>query len=281
MTVCIAAIYGNSCVIGASDRMASGGQMQYEIPQPKIWPVTKSIVAMISGESIIAYEIHQQVLEDIKACNKSDQAKHWKVKDVAELYGHYYFDRRLKHAEREVLIPIGLDLTSFGNQQKDMNPARAEQISEHIDKSLRAYNRDVIVSFILAGVDESGPHLYTVDGDLVSCYDEVGFASIGIGSWHADSHLCFSGQSKSDSLPPTVWRVYQAKKKAEVAPGVGEKTDMFWIRPELDPNFEEFPLMAIDTLDEYYKQYKKNLNSLDKKTQEGLDKYLDKPVQKT
>jgi hypothetical protein len=78
-----------------------------------------------------------------------------------------------------------------------------------------------------------GPHLYIVQNAHSYPADRIGFAAIGIGARHANSQLMFRGHSPKKDLPETLLSVYTAKKRAdEVAPGVGEDTDMFSIGPQ-------------------------------------------------
>jgi hypothetical protein len=81
------------------------------------------------------------------------------------------------------------------------------------------------------GIDHSGPHIYVVRNSDVSCQDPVGFAAIGAGHWHAESQFMFAGHVRLRPFPETLLLVYSAKKRAEVAPGVGAETDMFMIGP--------------------------------------------------
>lgn len=104
------------------------------------------------------------------------------------------------------------------------------------------------ISCIIAGVDLSGAHIYTITDNQYTCNDSVGFSAIGIGSRHALSQLMLVGQSFTSSLPETVLAVYNAKKRAEIAPGVGRDTDMVSVgggasfnqlRPDLMQKLEE------------------------------------------
>src|SRR2546421_7416049 len=67
----------------------------------------------------------------------------------------------------------------------------------------------------------------------MTCYDKAGFAAIGAGEWHAKSAFMFNRHTRFRAVPQTLLLTYAAKKRAEVAPGVGAYTDMFIIGPEL------------------------------------------------
>jgi 20S proteasome alpha/beta subunit len=83
------------------------------------------------------------------------------------------------------------------------------------------------VSIILAGVDGSGGHIYSIeDPGTAACFDRLGFHAIGSGHRHALMTLVAYGQHVSTNLNRTVFNVYCAKRSAEVAPGVGLATEM-------------------------------------------------------
>jgi hypothetical protein len=81
------------------------------------------------------------------------------------------------------------------------------------------------VSLLIAGLDDSGPHIYLVEDDNIKCYDTYGYAAIGSGAFHARSQFINSNHSPADPAQTALYTVYLAKKRAEAAPGVGEHTD--------------------------------------------------------
>lgn len=225
VTVCIAAICENDkIVVGASDRMLTAGDIQFEPQQSKLFPITTSIVAMIAGDAAMQAEVLQEVRDE--ASRRIDaEPKNWlRVRDVAERHSHFFTEVRQKRAEKAILKPLGLDRLTFITYQKDMNTDFIRQLATEL------LNFEVPeVSTIFAGIDETGPHLYVTRNENVTCQDSVGFASIGAGYWHADSQFMFAGHTRARPLAETLLLTYSAKKHAEVAPGVGSGTDMFHI----------------------------------------------------
>jgi len=104
------------------------------------------------------------------------------------------------------------------------------------------------VSVIFAGVDQDGPatvtgplphpHIYLADGPEITCQDRVGFAAIGIGASHSESQFMYVGHTVEKPLIDTLLTTYIAKRRAEIAPGVGKETDMFAIGPGLGTYFK-------------------------------------------
>jgi len=113
---------------------------------------------------------------------------------------------------------------------------------------------------IVAAADDLNAHLYLVDSD------DVGFVAIEIGAWHAKSLLMQARYYSGNSFATALSLAYWAKKRAEVAPGVGKSTDMFFVNkigwsllaPDLqsaiERSHEEYDKRHIELLDEQQKR---------------------------
>jgi 20S proteasome alpha/beta subunit len=221
MTVCVAAI-SEGRVIGASDRMLTSGDIEFEPLQSKIQAITNSVAAMIAGDMALQTEILINVMADVQSRIASDVDHWWRVKDVADLYFHHYEEARNLRTAQLLLHPLGLDHSTYRNAPPDLVARIATDLVNFAMPQIEA---------VFIGVDEQGPHIYSVKNNGVLCQDWVGFAAIGVGSQHSNSQLMFAGHVKSKGMPETLLSVYAAKKRAEVAPGVGEGTDMCLIGP--------------------------------------------------
>jgi len=210
--------------------MLTAGDVQFEPPQSKIAPITNSIVAMLAGDSSLQSEIMSHVLPYVvnKIKDNKNLGRWLEVREIAYVYRDYFnFIKNLK-AENDILSPLFLDRQSFSAQQKNMSPDLIKQIATELINFKMPQ-----IATIIAGVDENGPHLYTIEDGKVNCLDGVGFVSIGSGSWHANSQLMFVGHCKQHPFAETLLLTFSAKKRAEVAPGVGSETDMFTVGPRL------------------------------------------------
>ena len=278
MTVCIAAIYDNASILGASDRMVTGGfgDIEFEPPAPKILNITNSIAVLTAGDQNIQMQVFQKAYRVVGEKIKAQPEKWLGVSDAAEIYSGCFYALRNKLIEDGVLLPYNLNYDSFISKQKEMNIDFVNRLTNKIDRFPREYIGDI--ETILAGIDETGPHIYVVRNGIINCNDKLGFASIGIGSNHALSHFMFSSYSRIASEPKALLTIHQAKKKAEVSPGVGEQTDMC----HMGPNPGSFKMIAepiftkpiVRDLDNFYKKYKKQIKLLDKKTEDKIKDYL-------
>lgn len=244
MTVCIASIC-KGAILGASDRMLTAGDIKFEPNRPKIHKITNSIVIMTAGDAGFSAEIIQEVIRSVGESARVEPS----VKGVTEMFAKHRNLLKMKRAENHILIPLGLDKESFISKQGSMT----DQFVNNVANSLVDYQVPGTY-VIVSGYDASGPHIYTVYGDIVSCLDSVGFATIGGGERHASSQMMMGGHSPSAALPQTLLLTHFAKKRSEVAPGVGEHTDMFMIAPEL--GYVALQDHVIGTLDRFYAETK-------------------------
>jgi len=225
MTVCIAAVfrwfYGENdlgwAVIGASDRMLTSGDVEYEPPQTKFCSLTGHVLLLTAG----AMHIHS---EAIRATQKHLQANEAdSVGDVAEAHASNIGNLRARFAAQEVLSPFGLDHSTFLAKQREMDPELVMNLANKIIK----YSFDI--ECIVFGVDSGGnPDIFHIDGNgIATRHIDVGFVSIGIGADHANLQLMAAGYSRFvPDYYHALGMLYAAKKSAEVAPAVGRSTDI-------------------------------------------------------
>jgi hypothetical protein len=226
MTVCVAALFNATDesgllergVVSASDRMLTTGDIQYEPFKHKVGQLTPQALVMIAGD----YAIHSEAVIGVKRSIAERQLSD--IEDIAGAYADQLRRITTKHAVQLYLAPIGLDHDSFITNQKDMSP----QLVSELTAKLQRFRLDI--EAIVVGF--SGPQwvrLFVIGSDCISvCNDDVGFAAIGIGAWHAKSHFMFSGYAADTAkFVDAVYNTYAAKKRAEVAPHVGDQTDIY------------------------------------------------------
>jgi hypothetical protein len=221
MTVCIAARCGNS-VVCAADRMLTSGDIEFEPnSRRKIFAVTKSIVVMTSGDasfqSVILRGLTQHVTEKVLA-HPGDWMR---VQDVADGYAHLWAEAKGKRAEAALLWPLNLDRTTFNASQRSLDPALVDQLA------MKMVNFEVpFTQGLIAGNDWDGTHIYRVEDGEVSCLSTVGFGAIGKGARHAESQFMLARHSWDAALADALLLTYIAKRRAQIAPGVGAATDL-------------------------------------------------------
>jgi hypothetical protein len=232
VTVCVAVICANSMVMGMSDRMLTAGDVQFQPSTSKIWNLTTSIVMMSSGDVGTQSDIYTDVHKRVTAELRRNPSVWLRVETVAEYYRLSYFSLQRRRAEAQILGPLGLDSESFLIRQTSMEPDFVAKIGAELI-SFRMPDTGAIIASVnpVITVNEEpraiSPDIFVIQNGRVSCSDRVGFACVGAGAWHANSTLMLAGHTPSTRASKALFTMYAAKRRAEVAPGVGSETDTF------------------------------------------------------
>jgi hypothetical protein len=231
MTVCIAAICeGGKSIAVAADRMFTnpGLSVEFETAERKIEDLASRCIAMAAGDSVFATEVLAAVRHQLGG-NPSppfDQA--------AELVRSAYENVRSRKVYQTVIAPVlGADFERLR--------AAGMSVPSYLEKQPMVFQQMVMMSqqfnpqtdFLVAGVDDAGAHLsHVTNPGVLSQLQKLGHAAIGSGGIHALTRLSLLGQSRQRGLVETLADVYSAKRAAEVAPGVGNATDLAVIDAE-------------------------------------------------
>jgi len=129
---------------------------------------------------------------------------------------------RRKDIEDRILSKYGI---SWDEYKKAINEGKLTEIYYRIIGQIEDYKVDFIA--LIAGVDDEGAHIFLIEdpGD-VSSFDDIGYTAIGSGEYHAIRSFIESNYSVDFPLEKALYVVYEAKKYAECAPGVGKETEL-------------------------------------------------------
>jgi hypothetical protein len=224
VTVCIAALCQGDGdeprAIVATDRMVTAGDfLEFEHSGSKMVQLTAKAAVMVAGNTLDGMRLVNEAAAD-------DLPEH--IAAIAESLGARYGAARMWRAEQTVLSPHGLSLESFHGMHRGLN----EQVVMLLENQLAQFHLGM--ELLLAGVDDSGAHIYTNSnpGGGNTNHDPIGWAAIGIGAPHVLSTMAGYVHSAKTDYKQTLFRVYAAKRGAEVAPGVGRETEMAVINNE-------------------------------------------------
>jgi 20S proteasome alpha/beta subunit len=230
MTVCIAAVCNigpeplGTAIVAAADRMITIGELEYEPEQTKIVELAGQTIALCAGDM----QLHAVVVPKVRKLVRDalhENPANINVSDIAEMYAREFAYYRRTLAERQILVPRGLDFDRFLARQSTM----AHYQVRDLDDSLAAYYIDSTA--IIAGLDPSGGHLYKITNPgIAHCWDTPFFACTGSGEALASTQFMVAGYEKRWSLARALWLAFSAKARAETAGGVGEKTDVVIVR---------------------------------------------------
>ena len=248
VTVCVAAIADEGFIVGASDRRITSGDVQYDPDEPKIYPLTNSIVVMMAGEMTLHSEVYEQVYRDVVERIEFDPDNWWSVKDVAKLYCDYYCKLQEEEAERKFLRPRGLTVETFTARQREMLPEEVQRLGEKVNN----YDPGEFEA-IVAGIDATGPHIWRVKSEETHCQNRIGFAAIGDGAARVELEFMLAGHARHKPFSDTLHLTYIAKRRSEIAAGVGPDTDMFFIGSQVG-TFKWVGDHVLEVLDKTYKK---------------------------
>ena len=244
MTICIAAICDSGrSMVCAADRLFVHYELelQFEPPERKIEQLYHNCAALASSNNS---SISTEILE--AARRGSHGADKVSIEALAHLVQQSFARVRLRSVEESIILPrlgpdyakhrdLGARLPDYLSQQRPTYERLLSQMEHYV---LDAY-------FLIAGVDQSGAHLYQINNPgVVHCLDKLGYMSIGTGASHAVVWLSRIGQTRQSNLFTTLCQVHRAKKMAEVSPGVGRTTDLAVIDQEMGLWYCTGPILA-------------------------------------
>jgi hypothetical protein len=277
VTVCIAAMFRWNYASGRqpddwgwaaltmSDRMITAGDVQYEPRQLKFATVSDRVMILVAGD----FSVHSQAVRATMQQTATIQSP--TPENVAMIYGRAIQSIKRRHAEDLYLAPLGLNTDTFLAQQREMATSFVDrltsQMQEHVGPEVEA---------IIVGLDGSHMRIFTVDSQGVAhCWDDIGFAAVGSGGWHARSRLMQLGFTNSLNFAPALSAIYAAKKSAEVAPGVGGATDIYLIfRSGIE---RAWPRLQ-ERLQELFEAFRLQQDSLVLTAVNDLQSYLNNPT---
>ena len=177
--------------------------------------IAGTCVALSSGDALAHSEVCRLAVDNLGGLMRPT------VGTMVDAIKQSYFIHRNKRIEERFLAPRGWTRESFYGGRIVVPPDLMMVVDSQIS------NFDYGVSFIIAGTDARDGHIYGLrhPGE-VDCYDGLGYHAIGIGAMHAVSSLITNGYTPSLNAKWATYFVYEAKRNAENAPGVGSMTDL-------------------------------------------------------
>jgi hypothetical protein len=225
LTICIGAICdeGKSVILSA-DRMITVDMLsqEYEHGIPKCSEVSETCLALTAGSALLPMEVFYGIEEEI------NRLRNPIVRDVVETIKKRYVGARRKLVEELYLIPRGFSFETFYQNIEKLPPAISASLDNKIE--MGGSNGDHFsLQLVVGGVDGLGGHIYIIDDPgSAACFDDIGYACIGSGEPHAWGSFIANDYTSKVLLNEALYITYEAKVRAQKAPGVGNVTDM-WV----------------------------------------------------
>ncbi len=226
MTVCIAAVCdGGQRIVVTADRMftvTAPVNLEFETGEQKIELLSPSCVALAAGNSAYAKEI---VYDTIKGLAGSQRPQ---IENVAEALKTSYIKIRANKIREQIIIPmLGPDYLRHEQFNVSIPTYLEKQPGIFQQLVIQSANTNIGCDLIVAGIDDGGARIgYIGHPGTLGWLDKLGYGAIGSGAIHATTRLSLGARTRDTSLADTLRLVYAAKKASEVAPGVGNQTDI-------------------------------------------------------
>jgi len=245
LTICIAAACEDrdeKYVVVATDRMLTARPMniEFEADYAKVIELTDNCIVTTSGSAIAFTPLLRDVTIEIRRESTKD------IDKIVELIRRSYLKIRNKRIEEEVLFPIGLTLQDYYRNQQGLN----QQVISVALQNMARYDYELWI--LIAGVDDKGPHISRMEnpGRTLN-YDSIGYCAIGSGEPHAITTFIARGYGSKATLERGLATAFEAKKRSERAPGVGDQTDMYLISKDAT---RHLPEEAIEELNQIFQK---------------------------
>ncbi len=195
--------------------------LEFEHALPKIEEITPSSLVMLAGDALAPTDVIRDVRTEAKKEKVTD------LRALADLIAKTMANHRRRLVTENVLRRRGLD--SFDDYY-DRAASLPNDLVSTLDTEIASFedvHEIADVEILLAGMDDSGPHLYLISKPGTStCFDAIGYHAIGSGEQHAIATISSYGYVDLFNLNTALYLAYEAKRKAERAPGVGRETDI-------------------------------------------------------
>jgi hypothetical protein len=221
VTICIAAITLENYLVTVSDTMLTTHVAAADKITTKFKAISKDWGAMMSADDYTQCEaVIDKAQEYLKGRANTLAVSRSTFKRA---YQQHLAEMR---ADR-ILGGYGIGMETFLKSGKKMfTESRFEGLCNRMEE-IRAG-----MDFIVYGYDGlKRPHIFRVSEGEDSVFDEVGFCSIGSGTYAADAMLYALEQSRVRTLPQTIFNLCAAKFTTEKLGGIGEHTVLHVKKP--------------------------------------------------
>ncbi|MHA1835176.1 MAG: hypothetical protein ACTSV7_14470, partial [Candidatus Baldrarchaeia archaeon] len=210
---------------------------------------------LCAGSALAEVDLLRKVRESVSSLTAP------RISQIVAEVKREYINEKMSKAEEDFLLHKGLTIKKLYSGEIEIPPQLFASLDGKIDSIT------INLELLVCGVDEIGGHIYHISDErfrgiklgetgLTHCWDSIGYHAIGSGELHAVSTFISHGYTPMFSLEKAIPIVFEAKKNAEKAPGVGKvKTDMAIITRK---GFYQLRKEHIEALEKTYRDRMKN-----------------------
>ena len=218
MTICIVGVCdskNSGTAIAIADRMVTAGDTEFEQSAfSKVITLTANCVALSAGSALVPTELFNSTRARFTGIPAPS------IFDVVQEIKRNFVRLRTIRAEEKYFRPLGLSVKRFLEDQRSLDNTLVIRLTRYLEEA--GLGGRAGLQILVAGIDSAGSHIHCIfDPGTSECFDSIGYCSIGSGERHADSALNVNGYHIALPLNKALYLMYEAKKRAEIAPGVG------------------------------------------------------------
>ena len=209
--------------LAISDRMITTSDLSlaFEHESRKMDELSTNCIALTAGSALIHEPIFRNVCAELEGKTKP------KISEVVEELVTEFQKLRKKKIQDEIFNQVALTLNQFYENQSQFHDAIIMRLTDRMEK----YRLDLHI--LVIGVDSEGAHIHRISDPGSSMpFEPLGFCCIGTGQRHADVAFAYRRYTPSLPLRKALFIAYEAKKRGEMAGGVGRSTDVAIIDAE-------------------------------------------------
>jgi len=151
-----------------------------------------------------------------------------RIREIADVFSQLHLELRNKRIEDEILWARA-GIRTFDEYHRKQQMLH-ESVVLDLNDRIRRYDLDV--QLVLVGVDDRAHIVHVTNPGMWRSYDNLGYCTIGMGDRHADNVFAWYRYSSATPLNEALYIAFEAKKKAELAGGVGPTTDAVIVKSD-------------------------------------------------
>ena len=242
MTICIAAACNEGkAIVAMADKMITYTAPpfhQFEHPRPKVYSIAKNAVILTAGSALLPSDFINKIENLKRKYLKGEESIEIPLRTLADIISEAFRELRRDLIVQRYLMKYDLEWKDYINFIRGGLGGARESGSSLPSSGIFGIASPMVKIFadiedfklelevILAGVDEEGAHIYVIeDPGIKNNFNDIGYAAIGTGYYHAIRSFIENNYSIDIPLWKALYIVFEAKKYAESAPGVGSETD--------------------------------------------------------
>ncbi|WP_152423885.1 Ntn hydrolase family protein [Natronobacterium lacisalsi] len=230
----------------AADRLVTTGhtnRVEFEHTQSKIEEIlcTSRVTSMIAASGSLS--LADDVIYKLQSGLAEDPPE--SVRDVADETVKAFQKMERETINNQILSPLDISLQDLKSDDTHLSEQIEAQLLEAIYNKKEEIEQQL--TLLLCGIDEDGPHIFSIQGADKARHDQIGYHTIGSGSQSAQLTFTRSQYDLNCSLSNALLTTYEAKRRAEEAQGVGRNLDIAVIR---EGEYEELDSSELQNLKE-------------------------------